>query len=673
MRTLAHFILALCTVLLPGGVQAVVLQAHTGQVNALASATYLEDTDGRWTLEDVRARDAEFKPWTGGGRALNFGLTASAYWVRLTLQRSPDAPSDWLLEVPYANLDQIDVYPPHAPAVRTGKQRPFDTRAYPAQLFVFPLQVSAEATHVYLRVASSNALTVPLTLWRPLAYQVQAQHFQMLQFAYYGGLAVLVLYGLTLAVALKQPVFLWFALYILFAGLGIFSGNGYGGQLLWPHWPGLDAVSEPLFFSLGAFFVSLFSRTILFANSSRRSRFDAALRLCQGLFLLVFAMTVLQFVLPALLRPAQYLLLLNTLALGLLVTTASFQAYRQQRPGVRFFFWGWTVLWVGVSVSTLRIFGWVPTNVWTSYAVQLSTALEMVMMAMALADRLILATRERYAAQRQALANAQQLLDLTQSSELRLKQAVRERTQQLQASLDLEKQLREQYVRLGSMISHEFRTLLGIIQSQASLMRKEIEVGLSQGTQRLETLMGAASRLSVMFDKWLQSDALGQTLDRLTLKPLVLASWLPEFLQTHGHLLVDHRLDCQIDAHATEVWADSDLLAMALGNLLDNASKYSPAETTITVRTLRQGGRIGLAVQDQGPGIAPDQGDVFAEFVRLNPHSRVRGVGLGLSIVRRIMHAHGGEVTLDTTPGRGTTFWLWLPEAPPAPEAQSSP
>jgi signal transduction histidine kinase len=308
------------------------------------------------------------------------------------------------------------------------------------------------------------------------------------------------------------------------------------------------------------------------------------------------------------------------------------------------------------------MFGWVPSTPLTSYAVQLSTVFEMVLMALALGDLLRLEHKARNVEQAQALTVNKALLEITQASEEKLKQAVHQRTEQLEKSLSQEKGLREQYVRFGSMISHEFRTPLSIIQSQASLLRKEHEHGVDHVTKRLEAIASATKRLTVMFDKWLNSDAITQTMEELEIKPLELHPWLSTLIKTSSHLLLNHQIAVKNHPQVNSVLADEYHLGLAIINLIDNATKYSPAGSTILIETRLQAGHVGIAVIDQGPGIAQDLHErVFSEFFRVSPESHIRGVGLGLSIVQRIARAHNGYVNLTSSFGQGATFCIWLP------------
>jgi signal transduction histidine kinase len=104
-------------------------------------------------------------------------------------------------------------------------------------------------------------------------------------------------------------------------------------------------------------------------------------------------------------------------------------------------------------------------------------------------------------------------------------------------------------------------------------------------------------------------------------------------------------------------------VVQALGNLIGNALKFTPKGGRVTVSVHGEGGRVHIAVADTGPGVAADQvGRLFDRFWQANRKDR-RGVGLGLSIVKGIADAHGGEVRVDTAEGAGTTFTLVLPAA----------
>jgi two-component system sensor histidine kinase SenX3 len=125
-----------------------------------------------------------------------------------------------------------------------------------------------------------------------------------------------------------------------------------------------------------------------------------------------------------------------------------------------------------------------------------------------------------------------------------------------------------------------------------------------------------------------------------------------------------------------KVYGDQDLLVTALRNLIDNAIRYSPENTRVGIGVRAKEGLISISVTDQGEGLSPeDQERVFERFYRVDT-ARSRhtgGTGLGLSIVKHVISNHGGEVTLWSQPGQGSTFTLRLPEMEGQPQDAKEP
>ncbi|MBZ0278110.1 MAG: GAF domain-containing sensor histidine kinase, partial [Anaerolineae bacterium] len=114
------------------------------------------------------------------------------------------------------------------------------------------------------------------------------------------------------------------------------------------------------------------------------------------------------------------------------------------------------------------------------------------------------------------------------------------------------------------------------------------------------------------------------------------------------------------------VLADAMRLRQVLDNFISNAIKYSPPQSIVQVRAALDGRRWRIEVEDQGPGISPtDRERLFQDFARLSaqPTGGEKSTGLGLSITRRIIQAHEGEIGVDTELGQGSTFWFTLPKA----------
>ncbi|RMG75890.1 MAG: sensor histidine kinase [Bacteroidetes bacterium] len=131
-------------------------------------------------------------------------------------------------------------------------------------------------------------------------------------------------------------------------------------------------------------------------------------------------------------------------------------------------------------------------------------------------------------------------------------------------------------------------------------------------------------------------------------------------------------IDLDLQAADPLLMADAEHLRLVFHNLLDNANKYSPEAPRITIRTRGDHRGLEVEVQDHGQGISKaDQADIFTRFYRVSTGNlhEVKGFGLGLSYVKEVVEAHGGEVTVQSVPGQGSTFRVFLPRQEASPPA----
>jgi signal transduction histidine kinase len=153
-------------------------------------------------------------------------------------------------------------------------------------------------------------------------------------------------------------------------------------------------------------------------------------------------------------------------------------------------------------------------------------------------------------------------------------------------------------------------------------------------------------------------------------QPIRFGEWL-------SHMLVPWRQAAEakglqwradIPANLPTIEADPDRLAQALGNLLSNANKFTPAGGAVAVRAGTESGGLYVEIADTGPGIELDEQEaVFQAFYRGQHGGRFpQGMGLGLTIARDLVTAHGGRLELASTPGQGSRFTLRLPLPSPA-------
>lgn len=627
------------------------------------------------SVDQVRALAGQgsFNSLAVPDRNINLGFSSTAHWLRVVIDDPGEAATTWVMEIAYQAPDLVDVYLPDGSIVLAGALRSRPAQQLEHPFLALPLRLSPGHNELFLRVQSASALTLPLRIWAPVEFLKHVQRTSVMQALYFGALAAMTLYNLFLAFSLKDRRFGLYVLFALMLCMGMLSGNGYGRMYLWPEALEFDRVAQTFFLCLAAAFSVAFSRAFLQLDDGRQVT-HRVLRLAEWV-LLGFSLFFLGAAFVGWSLEGLYTVLIAVATLtGVLLLWAGARALLKGRKGMRFFMLAWTVLWVGVFAASFRMLGWLPSNTLTLYAVQISSVLEMLLLAFALAEIVHLEREQRDQAQAIALRLEQNLVTQLKASEERLEQAVQSRTGELQAVLARQQLLLDQYVRFGALISHEFRNPLGIVQSQISLLRRQAQADDAQSTRRLEIIASAVRRLLQLFERWLQGGRLQHLEKDLQIEPLRIDLWLDHLLQSQPQYQASHRLRVQpLQGDDTnppggwQVMADDRLLEIAVLNLLDNACKYAPADTEVCIE-LRQGqsadGRlqIGIAVIDQGRGLSLEEQDrLFDDYVRLQPEGPVHGIGLGLVFVKRIAELLGGSIELKSSPCQGSTFCLWLP------------
>jgi two-component system OmpR family sensor kinase len=210
--------------------------------------------------------------------------------------------------------------------------------------------------------------------------------------------------------------------------------------------------------------------------------------------------------------------------------------------------------------------------------------------------------------------------------------------------------------------SHELRTPLSTIHGYAELSRRTEPADPVQLSHAMAKVESEATRMSSLVEDMLllaRLDA-GRPLarDEVDLTRLAL-----EAVGDARVVAPDHRWQLDLPEEPVLAPGDEQRLHQVLTNLLNNARRHTPAGTSVTVGVREEGDRVVLSVEDDGPGLPPQLADTAFERFTRGDSARTRaagGVGLGLSLVEAISHAHGGTVAVSSTPG-STRFVVRLP------------
>jgi len=246
-----------------------------------------------------------------------------------------------------------------------------------------------------------------------------------------------------------------------------------------------------------------------------------------------------------------------------------------------------------------------------------------------------------------------------------LEQRVSARTAELEMALDRERQLNALKARFTSMVSHEFRTPLTVIKASNDLLyRYGNQLSSEKVEQHHQVIDTKISQLVQLLEDVLfihRSNAVGLEFNpkRTDIAELVSGIVSEHRMTIDGARVLNYRARYN-DMNIIQL--DPKLIRLMLNNLLSNAIKYSPQGSTITLDAQSTGDTLTFMVTDEGIGIPQEElQNVFETYHRASNVGTIKGTGVGLSIVRRVVEAHNGTIDVQSTLNQGTVFTVTLP------------
>lgn len=256
-----------------------------------------------------------------------------------------------------------------------------------------------------------------------------------------------------------------------------------------------------------------------------------------------------------------------------------------------------------------------------------------------------------------------------------LQELVAERTAELQqqaerlaAALDRERELAGLQRQFVSMVSHEFRTPLAIIDGHAHIIQKR-SVGIlpDRSIQGLGKIRHSVRLLTDLMESFLATANIED--GRIAIVPgdCALHEIITELAKSLGELHPKHKILLDIDQLPQCIIADSKLLHQVFSNLISNALKYSPDGGCVWIAArAKDDCSTVISVRDEGVGIPKDeQSKLFNRFFRASTSRGIAGTGIGLHLAMHIVQMHEGMIDVESVEGQGTTFRVHLPDQPP--------
>lgn len=643
----------------------------------------------------------------------NLGLSKFPFWLRFQIKNDTDR-EDWKLYLGYPILDDVYYYllreDGSIDSVHYAEHLPISKREYFKSDYIFNLDLAkGEKAWVYLKVQTSEQLILPLELRDTLSLWTKLNSNSLFNGLYGGIIFIMLIYNLFLYYTVRDSSYIYYVFYLLFIGLTQLGIKGVTHEYLWPDLNFIKPISIHIFGALGAMFGVLFTKDFLHTKTEAPQINNflniLVIGFLSSILISVMGYDKLAFTLMQTLTSLSALLIL--LVAILLVS----RGYRS----AKFFLVAWSALLAGAVVFLLKDFGIFPYNVWTNYSVQVSSALEVVLLSFALADKINILKREKEESQARELVASQENQRIIKEQNMMLEAKVKERTKDLEAAKQkVEQTLKdlqnaqtqlvsaEKMASLGQLtagIAHEINNPINFVTSNILPLTQDIE-DLKMVLKKYEELCesekikGDAEAINALkkqidfeftnreIDDLLKGISEGAKRTAEIVKGLRNFSRLDEseFKTADIHeglnstLIIlrssfkeNIRVECVFDEEIPKFECYPGKLNQVFANLISNSVQAiqehlnTIVEPKITIKTINLPDHVQIVFEDNGPGIPKEiQDKVFDPFFTTKEVGE--GTGLGLSIVYSIIETHKGKLELHSSPGEGTKFVITLPK-----------
>ena len=583
-----------------------------------------DDFSGKLTLADILdpKNAIAFKHLKGN---LNDGYSHKAVWLRFTLTRTSRFPAEaWLRFYPLY-LDHVTVYiqsgiDPSRPSswhqIQLGDHIPVADRPMPAPDFFAPLSLPLDTpVTIYVRIQTISSLNFGASVHTPKDMIRETDTNMLFQGGYLAIFIVISLLNFIYFLRIKDRLFLYFALYALAVSFNYISMSGILTLLLPGH---AHLISDYLVDTGKGGGILLFSLFLSRLFSSELTPFISYyLRLMAVIGALGVVANPLGFSIE--MAPVTSV---GVLFLFFVVSWLSYKAVKSNKPGGTIFFIAFGISNFGFVMHFLQLIGLVSHEWWSINNVQYASLLNIILMTLALAERLRETEQRAMAALREAeLKNV----------ELATERVATERQQ-----------------RFLTMVSHEYRTPLSIIRSTLDVMELRVNLQYPEKRHDLDKMKRAVRRLVEVMEVSLEKSRLSDSREKEGRIRTLLASFMASEVEDVRALWPKRTFTFAISLTSHAITAEKHYLATALFNLLDNAQKYSPSDSPIEVDCHGEEGEVVIRVRNQSNDILMNETEeLFKKYQRGSNSSNTNGSGLGLWLVQEIIQRHHGSITLE--------------------------
>ena len=383
--------------------QRIILDKQTEHYPLGMDLAYLEDPQAKWSIENIR-NPALTKQWQQNKTSVPaFGFTSSVYWFAVELENPSASPFEQLLALSYPLLDSVDVYLDRNSQIvehfHVGDYQPFAQRPIEHRHFLFPIRVAeGDQITLYMRVQTSGSMQIPLALWSEKGFWRAEQHLIIKQGVYFGIMLVMILYNLFIYVTVRDRSYLYYVLFVICFTIFQLTLRGFSYHYFWPQYPWFNekilavSVSAALAFG-GLFTISLLELKKQSIQFYKLISLTATIALINAIasFILFYRLSI-------------GISLANSLVMASLSLAVGCMMWRRGYTPARYYTIAWMGFLIGAIAFALNKIGVLPRNLITENGIQLGSAIEVILLSFALANRINVISKEKQFAQAETVS-----------------------------------------------------------------------------------------------------------------------------------------------------------------------------------------------------------------------------------------------------------------------------
>ena len=590
----------------------------------------LEDKAGELSFAQVSSKEYINQWAKSDQKILNFAISDSVYWLRLTFTSTLPQSKIWWFEVGYALQDYLDYYVVQGgvteQVIKTGDRRAFGTRPVNFRNYLFELNLNPDETkQVYLRLDTHDGLhePTPITLWDKDEFALELGTRNLVLGLFFGIMIVMGLYNFFIYLSVKDPAYLYYVAYICGFCAWEFTYYGFSFQYLWPDSPNFG---NQILFILNSFwamctvqFIRQFLHTKTLVPWFERA---STIYLAGGAAIILFALSGRYAIGNILIVPLGITYCIPCLVAGVICWKANY------RPS-RYFLVAWSAFLISITLFTLKMGGVLPATFMFEKSIQIGSIVEVILLSLGLADRINTLKREKL----EALKGSNKLKD-----------------------------------EFMSTITHELLTPINGVRLSLSLMSDNLSV---EDKEYLQTSKSSSKHmLEIVESMLIFTESRRGTLQLKRIPFNLIASLQHVFSGFRDSNYKQLNFVINVDSSTPKlIKGDQKKLLVVVTELLRNAVTFTKKGDVTLFSTATKGsveGQVNLtiSVSDTGCGISDNQRSrIFDAFEQAdNSFTREQGgLGIGLTNTKDLLDLMDGSLEIQSVPGQGTTVTIKLP------------